>query len=317
MKPSSQTLIKELEIICPQKVALNASMADISNWRVGGCAAVLVTPSSLQQLIELKITLSSQKIPYLVIGNTTNLLFTDEDIDAVLIQVGSLFSDTRIEDEVIIAQAGLWVPKLARKAMQAGLTGVEHICGIPGTLGGLIAMNGGSERKCIGSVVSSVITVDEYGALNSYTNTDCNFSYRGSIFQKKNEIIAQVEIKLRKADNKRRVHDEMRKILTSRNNKFPRKLPSCGSVFVSNPNMYSAYGPPGKVIEEHGLKGLRKGKAQVSTIHANFIVNNGGATAKDILYLINIVREKIYNKTGYLMDVEARYVDASGGVSCI
>lgn len=317
MKSSSQTLIKELEIICPQNVALNVSMADISNWRVGGRAAVLVTPSSLQQLIELKITLTSQKIPYLVIGNTTNLLFTDEDIDAVLIRVGSLFSDTRIEDEIIIAQAGLWVPKLARKALQAGLTGVEHICGIPGTLGGLVAMNGGSERKSIGSVVSSVITVDEYGALINYTNTDCNFSYRGSIFQKKNEIIAQVEIKLRKADDKRRVHDEMRKILTSRNNKFPRKQPSCGSVFVSNPNMYSAYGPPGRVIEEHGLKGLRKGEAQVSTTHANFIVNNGGATAKDILYLINVIREKIYNKTGYLMDVEAKYVDARGEVSCI
>lgn len=317
MKSSIQSLIKELEIICPQDFSVNVSMANISSWRVGGCAAVLVNPSSLQQLIDVTVMLSAKKLPYLVIGNTTNLLFTDENIDAVIIQVGSSLSECRIEGEVIIAQAGLWVPKLARKAMQASLTGVEHICGIPGTLGGLIAMNGGSQRKSIGSAVSSVITVSECGTLNTYANADCKFSYRSSIFQRTNEIIVQVELILRKVDDKRRVRREMRNILQRRNEKFPRKLPSCGSVFVSNPSMYAAYGPPGKVIETYGMKGLGKGGAQVSNTHANFIVNNGGASAADILYLINFLRESVYNKTGYLMDVEAKYVNADGLVSNI
>lgn len=312
MKPFSQALLKTLQDICPGNVRVDVSMAEISSWRVGGNVAAFVTPSSMQQLIEVRKFFLTQQIPSLVIGNTTNLLFTDDYINAAVIQISSSFSNINIEGEAITAQAGVWVPALARKAMQFGLTGLEHVCGIPGTIGGLVVMNGGSQRKCIGENIAYVKTVDKKGQIKFYSNEQCKFSYRRTIFQELDDVIVEVGLKLTQAEDKFSVHSEMLSILGQRSKKFPRKLPSCGSVFVSNPAMYEKLGPPGKVIEDFGLKGFAYGRAQVSPIHANFIVNNGGASAKDILHIIQEIKAFVLEKTGYLMEVEAKYVTAAG-----
>jgi len=290
----------------------NVSLSEISNWKVGGRARVLVKPSNIEQIISIIKLFNQKKIRYLVIGNTTNLLFSDSDIDVVLIQIGSDYSDLEINGCLVKVQPGIWVPKLARSIMRAGLTGIEHTCGIPGTLGGLVVMNGGSQRKGIGEHVKLVKTVDKEGKLKLYSQNDCLFNYRESIFQEKSEIIVYVELELTKNFYKKESHREILNILKARSKKFPRKLPNCGSVFVSNPAMYKKFGPPGKVIEDCGLKGVVEGGAQVSMNHANFIVNNGNATANDILSLINNVRNKVFDKTGYLMKVEAKFVTCEG-----
>jgi len=266
----------------------------------------------LRQLIDIRKILSNEEIPCLIIGNTTNLLFTDEDINAVVIHIGSLFSDVKIDGDKITAQAGLWVPRLARRAMQAGLTGLEHTCGIPGTLGGLVVMNGGSQRKGIGESITYVKTIDKEGNDKLYNAEECEFCYRGSIFQRLDETIVEVGLELIRAKNKNAVRAEMLKILRARNKKFPRKLPNCGSVFVSNPLMYEKFGSPGRIIEECGLKGLICGGAQISPVHSNFIVNNGGATTRDILSLVDKIKVIVFERTGHLMEVEARYVTAAG-----
>lgn len=303
-----------LNALCSTKATIkkNVNLADISNWKVGGTVSVLVQPSSIEQIVELRRLLTQHNTPSLIIGNTTNLLFADENINAVIIQVISQFSEVNINNDLIIAQAGVWVPRLARLAMQAGLTGLEHTCGIPGTLGGLVVMNGGSQRKGIGDSIVYVKTIDADGHIKQYSKKDCKFSYRSSIFQQRDEVIVEVALQLEMAESKTKVHTEMLSILRSRSQKFPRKQPSCGSVFVSNPAMYEQYGPPGKVIEECGFKGMKIGGAQVSPNHANFIVNNGSATAEDILVLINIIRDEVHKKTGYLMEVEPNYVGADG-----
>lgn len=295
-------------------VFTNVSLAAISNWRVGGNARVLVQPSSEEDIVALRKFIAKHQLPFLIIGNTTNLLFTDEDIDAVVIQIGSAFSEVKRSGNTLVAQAGVWVPKLARLALQAGLTGIEHTCGIPGTLGGLVVMNGGSQRKGIGDNIRYVKTVDVDGKAKTYSKEQCEFSYRSSIFQSLDEVIIEVGLQLKPSQNKKLMHAEMLSILRSRSQKFPRKMPNCGSVFVSNPAMYEQYGPPGKVIEECGLKGLKKGGAWVSQNHANFIVNNGKATAEDVLFLINTIRDTVHKETGYLMKVEPKFVDEYGNV---
>lgn len=311
------SIIEALNKKLSKPVSTNVSLAAISNWRVGGNARALVQPSSEDEIITLRKFIAEQQLPFLVIGNTTNLLFTDEDIDAVVIQIGNAFSEVKQSGNTLVAQAGVWVPKLARFALQAGLTGIEHTCGIPGTLGGLVVMNGGSQRKGIGDNVTYVKTVDADGNAKIYSKEQCEFSYRSSIFQGLDEIIIEVGLQLKPSQNKKLMHAEMLSILRSRSHKFPRKMPNCGSVFVSNPAMYEQYGPPGKVIEQCGLKGLVKGGAQISLNHANFIVNKGSATAADILYLINTTSDKVHKETGYLMKVEPKYVNSQGVIADI
>jgi len=308
------SIIQALSEKLSNPVNTNVSLATISNWRVGGNARVLVQPSSEEEIVALRKFIAKHQLPFLIIGNTTNLLFTDEDIDAVVIQIGSAFSEVKRSGNTLVAQAGVWVPKLARFALQAGLTGIEHTCGIPGTLGGLVVMNGGSQRKGIGDNITYVKTVDVDGKAKTYSKEQCEFSYRSSIFQSLDEVITEVGLQLTPSQNKKLMHSEMLSILQSRSQKFPRKMPNCGSVFVSNPAMYEQYGPPGKVIEECGLKGLKKGGAWVSQNHANFIVNSNNATAEDVLFLINTIRDTVHKETGYLMKVEPKFVDAYGNV---
>lgn len=304
------TVIDALEKIVTSKVQTDISLAEISSWKVGGKVRALITPSSIEEIIALRNFLANHQLPNLIIGNTTNLLFTDEDIDAVFIQISSNFSRMERYDDYIKAQAGVWIPKLARFALREKLTGIEHTCGIPGTLGGLIVMNGGSQRKGIGDNVLYVKTVDSSGNLKNYDKKDCYFDYRTSIFQKLDEVVIEVGLKLNAIFNEKIMHAEMLSILRSRSKKFPRKLPNCGSVFVSNPAMYEQYGAPGKIIEECGLKGLSKGGAQISPNHANFIVNKGNAKATDILYLIKLAQNMVFNKTGYLMKVEPKFINS-------
>ena len=308
---------KKINEIFPEIIEFEVSLSKLSQWKVGGKADIIIRPRSKNELIKVRQWLYLNGIKSLIIGSTTNLLFSDEDIHIVIIQIGTNFSKVAVDGLEIIAEPGIWVPSLARLAMQNSLSGIEHTCGIPGTLGGLVVMNGGSQRKGIGSVITYVETIDNQGNTKRYDNSQCNFSYRQSIFQSTDEVVAEVGLKLNSNCDKHHIRQDMLDILHSRRKKFPRKQPNCGSVFVSNPDMYEDYGPPGKIIEGLGLKGMNQGGAQISEQHANFIVNNGSAQSKDILYLINAVKETVYKETGYRMVVEARFVTSNGEITGI
>ena len=308
---------KKINEIFHEIVEFEVPLSKLSQWKVGGRADVIIRPRNKNELIKVRQWLYLNGIKSLIIGNTTNLLFSDDDIHVVIVQIGTNFSKVAVNGLEIVAEPGIWVPSLARLAMQTSLSGIEHICGIPGTLGGLVVMNGGSQRKGIGSVVAYVETIDNQGNIKRYTNPQCKFSYRQSIFQNGDEIVVEVGLKLSNKRDKGDIRREMLEILRSRRNKFPRKQPNCGSVFVSNPDMYEDYGPPGKIIEALGFKGLSQGNAQVSEQHANFIINKGSAKSKDILYLINIIKETVYNRTGYNMVVEAKLVTSNGEIISI
>ncbi|APX93261.1 UDP-N-acetylenolpyruvoylglucosamine reductase [Halomonas sp. 1513] len=311
MRRLEQNHIDELKRICPGGVKENVSLAAISRWRIGGVADVIVEPSTVAELCSLRTFIAQEYLPSVVIGDTSNLLFSDEGLRAVCIRLSSRMSSVHIENNIVYAQAGVWVPFLARKIMLSGLTGAEHTCGIPGTLGGLICMNGGSQRKGIGSSVVTVESVDAAGNIHQRDAEQCEFSYRSSVCQSNSEVIASAKLSFLSGD-KLKIRQEMLSILAERNRKFPRKMPNCGSVFKSNPAMYEDVGPPGAVIERIGLKGFSLGKASVSCHHANFIVNYGGARASDVLGLIELIVNRAADATGYRMEVEARYIHPNG-----
>lgn len=298
------------------KVSTLVPLKRCSTWRIGGPADILVEPESVDEISRLRSYVDKNDIPCVIIGEGSNLLFDDAGLRGLVIKIGRALSSVRIEGTVVYAQAGIAVPRLARIVGLAGLTGIEHTIGIPGTLGGLVAMNGGSQRKNLGSVIDYVEAVDSKGNISQLNSDECKFSYRRSIFQNTDWLITSAQIKLEHGD-KEKIRKEMLDNLRSRRTKFPRREPNCGSVFLSDPKMYNTIGPPGKAIEDAGLKGLRVGDAQVSTMHANFIINLGKATSADVIELINSIRTKVHKKTDVIMNCEVRHVIPSGKIQPI
>ena len=309
----SEAAARDLSRICGGRIERDVPLAALSRWRIGGAADLVLRPASGTEVAALRRYFYDRRIAHVVIGETSNLLFHDAGLRVPCIQIGAAMADVTVAGEVVSAEAGLWIPALARRIMQAGLTGAEHICGIPGTVGGLICMNGGSQRKGIGSAVVCVTAVDRRGEMTERLAEACGFAYRLSVYQTNDEIITSARLRFRHGD-RREIRREMLAILADRRRKFPRAQPNCGSVFKSNPAMYDEVGPPGAVIERLGFKGRRIGGARVSPDHANFIVNAGGARATDVMALIAEISETVLRTTGHRMEVEVRLVMPDGAI---
>lgn len=288
-------------------------LASHSSWGIGGPADFFAEPSSADQIATCVRLAPKYGVPLTVIGHGTNLLFADEGLRSLVIKLGPAFGRVLFKDTSIVADAGAWVPGLAFQAMRHGLTGLEHTIGIPGTLGGLVVMNGGSRRNGIGSVVRRVSLVSRSGELQTLSQSECEFAYRSSVLQRNGGIVCAVELELSRAAI-HAVRSECLSILRDRRRKFPRKDRSCGSVFLSAPTFYAEHGPPGKLIEDVGLKGFRIGDAEVSVRHANFIVNKGRATARDILAVIEHVREAVRREFDVVLQCEVQRVLENGSV---
>lgn len=282
------------------------------SWRIGGPADIMVEPANLRQLAACCRLLADCRVPSVVIGQGTNLLFDDRGLQGVVIKIAKKMAGWRADDNQLSVQPGLWAPYLGRIASRLGLAGLEHIAGIPGTLGGITAMNGGSLRRSISENIVAVRAVERTsGTVVDLDRSQCAFSYRGSRFQHGDLIVGEIQLRCKRDDPlaiRRRTLD----ILRERTRKFPRKQPNCGSVFASNREVYGQYGPPGKAIEMAGLKGCRIGAAEVSRKHANFIVNLGGASARDVLRLIAWIRARVYRHTSIWMETEVRCVSCDG-----
>jgi UDP-N-acetylmuramate dehydrogenase len=308
-----QAELQRLATLDVGRCTFAAPLAEHCTWRIGGPADLLIEPTSIAQVQAVIYFARRHAIPLLVIGQGSNLLFADAGLRGIVLRLGANFAHVTIDGATIVAEAGAWVPGLARRAQQAGLAGLEHTIGIPGTIGGLVVMNGGSQRRGIGENVRRVWTVGEKGALTELTAEQCRFGYRCSALQESGAVVVKVELACESGDPKE-IRRAMLADLRERRRKFPRKEPNCGSVFLSTAQMHASVGPPGKIIEEAGLKGARVGAAEVSRRHANFIVNTGGATAADVLALIDHVRRTVHARIGFVLGCEVRYVDEQGVV---
>jgi len=295
---------------------VNEPLRNHCTWKIGGPADFLVKPSSWEQIAPVLQYTSENGIPAIVIGKGSNLLFDDAGFRGVVIKIGRKLSRLTISATTVVAESGISTSRLARAVGLAGLSGVEHIVGIPGTLGGLVFMNGGSQRKTIGKTIVEVKALDRHGNTQIFRNEECGFAYRHSRFQNEYCIITEVTMKLA-TGQRSTIMMEMLQSLRDRRKKFPLTLPNCGSVFKSDPKLYETFGPPGAIISKLGLKGLSVGEAAISERHANFIVNRGAAKAADILALLQFVREEVTRQTGITLNCEVRIVRSCGIVEFV
>lgn len=307
------SLIRALEHAAPGGVRTDAPLSALSQWRIGGRASVVVSPATREQTAAVMAVLAKSDVPRLVIGGGSNLLFDDAGFDGVIVRIGSAMSRITVDGDVVSAEAGAWVPWFVRTALRHGLAGCEHAIGIPGTMGGLVLMNGGSQRKGIGEQLIDVTVADGEGAIRTLDHAACQFSYRHSALQTMDVVIVGARFRYAPGDPKA-LRKTALKILVDRSRKFPRKLPNCGSVFLSDPKMYDVVGPPGLAIERVGLKGARIGDAEISPMHANFIVNRGAARSADVLGLIQMAKSEVLSQTGFSMACEVRHVSPKGVV---
>lgn len=316
-QPVTKDLIEDLsKILPPSCLWSDVSLREMSWYKIGGKADLIIEPNNIEDAASTMRCLKKHNALYTVIGSTSNILFDDEGYRGVLVRIAeNNFTHLDINDDGFVrVGAGCWVPYYVRNLINNGLEAPIHAIGIPGSLGGLIIMNGGSLRKGIGEQLLNVTLIDENGDILVLENKDCAFGYRSSALQSMNCMVLEATFRYDTALNTRILRREALDLLVSRGRKFPRKLPSCGSVFLSTPEMYDIIGPPGKAIEELGFKGKRQGGAEISPMHANFIVNTGVATARDVLTLIHQCREAIIEKSGFDLKCEARFLPAEGAL---
>ncbi|RKY82976.1 hypothetical protein DRQ11_13705, partial [candidate division KSB1 bacterium] len=271
-----------------------------------GPAEVIAFPYDLEDLIKLYLFLRNEKISYLVLGEGTNILIRDGGFKGVVIKLSLGFGNVKLDKiegrKVFVkAQAGGRLSNTLKFSLQNSLTGLEFTSGIPGSIGGALIMNAGAYGGEIKDIISSVDVLTSQGTVIELRREDISFSYRKSNLPS-DYIIIGVKFEL-KQGNKQEIAALIQKTLNKRKNSQPLNLPSAGSVFKNPPGHFAA-----RLIEEIGLKGYQVGGAAVSEQHANFIVNQGSATAKDVLELMAIIQEKVWQEKGIKLEPEIRVV---------
>lgn len=282
---------------------LNSPLCRHSSFRIGGAADIALFPHSSDELCQVLMLLQEYEIPTLVIGNGSNVVFSDEGYRGVVIFTGKC-RKIKIENDTVYADAGVSLSALASAARDESLSGLEFAFGIPGTLGGAVYMNAGAYGGSMRDVcVSSEYYDIEMCQRSILAGSEQGFDYRKSIYQDHPErIILGATLKLRKG-NQNEIADAMGTYLQKRRSTQPLELPNAGSVF-KRPEGHFA----GKLIEDCGLKGLTVGGAQVSKKHAGFIVNIGGATCEDVKHLIERIQTTVLQQTGVKLECEIRFL---------
>ena len=300
-----QDAIKEIISRHLGKVLVNEKISNYTTYRVGGKVRCIVYPKGEKELIELVDLLKSKNIKYFTLGNGSNVLFSDQMYDGVIIKLDN-FNKIEINGNKIYVEAGYPLIKLSNVAVKNGLAGLEFASGIPGTVGGALFMNAGAYGEDMSKIVTSArVLVD--GEIKEFTNSELQFSYRTTMLQDHLDYIC-ISVNLELKEGKTEELEEIVNLRREqRRSTQPLNFPSAGSVFRNPPGMYA-----GKLIEDLGLKGYTIGKALVSPKHANFIVNTGNAKASDIKNIIDFIKLKAKAKYGINLHVEQRLINWVG-----
>ena len=271
------------------------------SFRIGGPARALVRPASAEETAAVCRIVRGGGAQPLLIGNGTNLLITDGDVDRIVVQMGERMADVARTDATHLrAGAGIPLARLAQAALGYGLAGLEFAHGIPGTLGGAVSMNAGAYGGEMKDVVASVTYLDE--DLSVRETDDAGFSYRHSRFSDTGCIVLGAEVSLHQ-DDPDAVRERMRSLAERRRSSQPLDMPSAGSTFKRPAGGYAA-----ALIDEAGLKGYAVGGAQVSEKHAGFVVNRGGASFDDVLRLIEHIQNEVYRVSGIELEPEVKII---------
>jgi UDP-N-acetylmuramate dehydrogenase len=297
-----QSLIRRIETISsPEQLLLNESMASHTTIRVGGPADAFYMPESVEQLRQSLDWARSLSVPVLLMGNGSNLIVRDGGVRGLVVALGERFSRIRVEGDELTAQAGASLKRVSLAAQEAGLSGLEFAAGIPGTLGGGTAMNAGAYGGQLSDVLLSADVLLD-GEVRTLSLEEMQMGYRTTLPLSLNCPVLSVRFRLTRGDPAA-ILDRMNCLNLRRRERQPLNYPSAGSVF-KRPEGHFA----GALIEEAGLKGLTNGGAQVSEKHAGFIINLGGATAKEVLELMEEVRSRVFARSGVMLEPEVRIV---------
>ncbi|MGN0162144.1 MAG: UDP-N-acetylmuramate dehydrogenase [Candidatus Ornithomonoglobus sp.] len=294
-------MTEKFRAVSPQLLE-NEPMSRHTTFRIGGPADMFASVQSAEEAAELIRLAKENNIPYMVMGNGSNMLVGDKGLRGLVIQIGPGMTGCEINGTTVTAEAGILMSKLAAEILRAELTGFETLSGIPGTLGGGIFMNAGAYGGEIKNVIKSVAYLDDDGNVREISGEDCRFGYRKSIFSEGGRYIVSAVLELEKGS-----YDDIKAAMADynkrRSDKQPLSVPSAGSTF-KRPEGHFA----GKLIQDAGLMGYSIGGAQVSDKHAGFVVNKGGATAADVLALIDHIQKTVKEKFDVVLEPEVRLI---------
>jgi len=294
--------LREIGIRCPRTAILeNEPLAAHCSFRIGGSCDVMILPGSTEEVQTVCRLLAEEGEAPFVMGNGTNLLFPDEPLHRVVIRLGDAFSAAEaVGSNELRAQSGITLARLATLAASKGLAGLEFAHGIPGALGGAIAMNAGAYGGEMKDVLVSAVYLDE--DLELRETEEPELSYRHSRFSETGDIILGGTVRLR-PDDESAIRARMQELIEKRRSSQPLDMPSAGSTFKRPAGGYAA-----ALIDQAGLKGFAIGGAQVSEKHAGFVINRGGATCRDVLALMEHIQKEVYRTAGISLEPEVRII---------
>jgi UDP-N-acetylmuramate dehydrogenase len=285
------------EVDISGRVLFNQPLAAHTSLGIGGPAQVLVFPRGIDDLLKISEFASRHELPWLILGGGSNLLVRDEGVSGIVICLKEGFNSISRRGECLVVQAGASLAMVVRFAVEEGLGGLEALAGIPGTLGGAIYMNAGTPQGCIAQVLEEVKLLRADRQLKVLPKEQLEFGYRRSHLPP-GSVILEARLKLTPR-SRVKIEEKTKKMLAQRAKSQPIGEKSAGCVFKNPPGKYA-----GELIEAVGLKGYCLGDAQVSPKHANFIINRGQATAKDILRLIELIKQRVWEEKGVKLEEE-------------
>ena len=299
MKVDYKNIFSKVDI---GEVFYDEPMKNHTTFKIGGPCDVLIMPSTTGQIIDALKVIKENDLAYMIIGNGSNLLVSDKGIKKVIIKLHKNFSKITLERNKIISQAGATLKEIADFALEQSLTGFEFASGIPGDLGGAVTMNAGAYGGEMKDVLQSVKVIDKDLNVVDIDSSEMNLRYRNSIVQDENLIVLEATIALKDGDyNEIKAYQD--ELTFKRESKQPLEYPSAGSTF-KRPEGYYA----GKLIDDSGLRGYRYKDAMVSQKHCGFVINAGDANCEQVLYVINHVKDVVFEKFGVNLEPEVRII---------
>ncbi len=299
---------EKLYALAGERLRRAEPMSRHTTFRIGGPAEFYVAPSDAEELCRIAGLCRSEAVPFYVIGNGSNLLCSDRGVSGVILDTTQGLTSCRIEGKELWAGAGMLLGCLAKKALEAGLSGLEFAAGIPGSVGGAMVMNAGAYGSEMKQIVRRVRVLTKEGTVEEIEAPQMDFAYRHSAVRREGWIVLEVCFALVKGEPEA-IRGRMEELAGKRRQSQPLECPSAGSTFKRPAVGYAA-----QLIDEAGLKGFQVGGAQVSRKHAGFVVNCGGATAADVRRLCAAIQERVQERTGIWLEPE---IEAIGEQECL
>ena len=281
----------------------NERQAFRTSYRIGGPAALSATAHTYSALAQALAILEEEKAEWAILGRGSNVLVADRGYDGCVVRLGREFTHVTIgeENDVITVGGAMQLPRLLATCQKKGLSGLEMCAGVPGSLGGAISMNAGTRREWVSKRVSSLVTLCPGQGLKRYDAADLDWGYRHCSIPG-GEVILEATFEVEKT-SPAEVAADMERLMSRRRRHQPFNKPSCGSVFRNPPELAA-----GRLIESCGLKGAKVGDAQISEVHANFVINNGHASANDVLTLITMMHDEVLKRHGIDLVPEVKFL---------